>query len=216
MDDTFFLMLSQQVASGEVSVAVAFEQLKKLPKPWETAEWKARRAALLCPCCEKCGSATPPLVLFKRALPLFYSDLKTLLRNELSTAWCRPVFDSISEAEAEAAMRVDPASRDTCPTCGILTIRARKNLSPRYLCARGPGFEQPVARTYYPAAKTTDKSVALDAARSYLTGVKLHTALKDNDAEITQLALVESLRQSAEYVRLDQVNTLCRSCHYKG
>lgn len=216
MTESAFLRLSQQVGTGEVSVAAAFEQLKKLPKPWESAEWKAKRAAKLGACCAHCGGNTESLTLFNHELPLPYYDLKTQLRNELSIANGRAVFDSITEAEAEAVMVVDPALRDACPTCGILTMRARKNRTPRYLCARNHGFEQPVARTYYPIAKTTDKAVALDAARSFLTGFKMRELLQENDAEISRLALVMSLQQSAAYISLAQVTTLCRSCHYQA
>lgn len=216
MTEADFLYLSHQVGTGEVTVAAAFEQLKKLPKPWESAEWKAKRAAQLGTCCQQCGGTTEPLALFNHELPLPYHDLKTQLRNEWSIANARAVFDSITEAEAEAVMVVDPALRDSCPTCGVLTIRVRKNRTPRYLCARNHGFEQPVARTYYPAAKTIDKAVALDAARSFLTGVKMRELLQEKDADISRLALVASLQQSAAYVRLDQVTTLCRSCHYRA
>jgi hypothetical protein len=203
-----------RVEQGELSVAQAFEVLKKLPKPWETAEWKAKRQAVLKDHCEGCGSQEPPLVLFNRQLPVSYQDIKAQVRNSILMELGRSAFDSITEEQATAVMQSE--KRQACPTCGIINIRARKSMKPKYLCGRNHGFEQPVELDYYPIPKTTDRDKALQAAKNYLASVQLQNLLKANDEEVSRFALLESLAQSAEYVKLEAVTTLCRPCHYRA
>ncbi|RSK45482.1 hypothetical protein [Hymenobacter rigui] len=202
------------VEQGEWSVAQAFEVLKKLPKPWETAEWKAKRQDVLKDQCEGCGSQEPPLVLLNRQLPLSYPDVKTQVRNSILAELGRSVFDNITDEQAAAVMRSE--KRQACPTCGIINIRSRKSMKPTFLCGRNHGFEQPVELDYYPIPKTTDRAKALQAAKNYLASVQLQAVLKANDEAVSRFALLESLAQSAEYVKMEAVTTLCRPCHYRA
>jgi hypothetical protein len=202
-----------RVEQGELTVAAAFELLKKLPKPWETAEWKARRKEVLQDSCECCGGQQS-LKLFNRALPQKYMDVRRNFINEIMVESIRSVFDSITDAEAAAVMHSE--RREACPECGVITFRTRKNITPKHVCARGHEFEQPVERDYYAVSKTTDRAKAMDAAKSYLASVRLQAVIKEHNEEITRVALLESLAQSAEYVKLSHVVTMCSSCHFRA
>lgn len=213
--------LLDDLEAGAITWEQALTQVTALPKVWTTAEWKRQRDALIGPACAVCATTDGPFVLqhltpsphFKEVCETVKWELRHQLKAQMET----------QVAADDVAAHVGAGEeRPACPVCASISIRERKTMQPRYVCARGekglhplPYFETPVPVRYYAKQKTTDRAYALELAHEFLVSVATVAELRKYDQAIQHEATLRSLRQTLVYRSLKDTATYCKKCAFK-
>ncbi|WP_375416782.1 hypothetical protein [uncultured Hymenobacter sp.] len=124
------------------------------------------------------------------------------------------IANDITEDEALAAAQGE--ERAACPVCLSVAIRERKTMSPRFLCSKIHGFEQPTQVVYYPHVRSTDKNLAVDAAKDFLAARNVQVHVKRWYDEMSRQALLETLRQSIAFIEGKPYRHLCADCLWQA
>lgn len=212
-------VILDDLESGTITWEQALQQVTALPKAWQTAEWKARRAALIQDTCAVCATNKGPFVLQHLTPTLSFKEMCQVVKHQLREQLLPQVNARLTDEEvADHIGAGEP--RQACPHCGALSIRHRPTMAPHYVCAKcGPGaagFDQPVAVAYYTKQRTTDRPAAMAVAREFLASVGTVAQLREYNQHIQHEATLLSLRQTLAYRSLADTATYCKSCAFKA
>jgi len=205
--------LRQKLKTKEICYKYAYEQIKKLPKPWSRSEWKQKRAKLIKTECETCGSSKK-LTLQHTKQPTKFREFRKRFIDKLLYIYFKSIdIDKLINDSFD--LEVIPEKRLCCPVCDRLTIRYRETYEYNYICALGHKFKQPKIIDYYKHARTKDKEAAKE---SYAKWIKFQaklilTDLYDN--RIGRACLLSAMDESEIYMSMKHTKTLCGSCAFK-
>ncbi len=73
--------------AGAITWQEVFALLARAPKPWESPEWKKRRAEVLKDKCEACGTNEGPLYVQHTWHPFAFAELCDLAKEPLRAGW---------------------------------------------------------------------------------------------------------------------------------
>jgi predicted RNA-binding Zn-ribbon protein involved in translation (DUF1610 family) len=212
-------VILDELQAGTITWEQALQRVTSLPKVWQTAEWKERRAALIKDSCAVCATTKGPFVLQHLTPTLTFKEtcqvVKAWLREQLLPEVNAQLTDQ------EVAIHIGSGEpRQLCPHCGSLTIRHRPTIAPHYVCGKcgpgGAGFDQPTAGAYYAKQRTTDHGAAMATAREFLASFHTVAKLREYDYQIQHEATVLSLKATLAYRSLADTATYCKSCAYKA
>lgn len=221
--------IKNQFDAGLITWQQALELLKKATKPWQTSQWKNRRAEILGECCQTCGSREPPLVIQHRWHPRDFADLceavKPAFREEYAV---RHPF------VAPSVLSFDPLSvppplmeeRDCCPTCRSVAIKHRKRTND-WVCNGkvhyricGYVFAEPLKRLW--SRWTHEELIEMERRRHERLIPQAEREWESHFVqayadrichEATRLSFVEHDRYME--MRDSDVVTLCKKCSFK-
>ncbi|TVT36903.1 hypothetical protein FNT36_23830 [Hymenobacter setariae] len=209
----------ENLETGAITWEQALRQVTSLPKVWQTAEWKARRQALIQDNCAVCATTKGPFVLQHLTPTLSFKEMCQVVKYELRQQLLPQVNAALPDAEVAAHIGAGE-SRKACPHCGALSIRHRLTIAPHYVCGKygpgGAGFDEPTAVAYYIKQRTTDRAYAMKLAREFLASVATIARLREYDQQIQHEATLRSLRQSLAYRSLTHTATYCKGCAFKA
>lgn len=216
-----FHLLLAELEAGTITWPQALTQVTALPSPWTTAEWKQRRDELLGTTCTVCTTTDGPFVLQHLTHCASFKEVCYEVKAEFRERLWETVIPQVTD-ELVAEHIGEGEKRNTCPTCGSISLRERKTMYPPFLCQKcekdrhpAPFFETPVVARYYIRQKTTDRKQALAMAREFLTSVAMVAELRRHDDAIQHEATLRSLRQSITYRSLQHTATYCKKCAFK-
>jgi transposase-like protein len=219
------LEIRDKLANDEIDYTVAFEQIKKFPKPWHTKDWKTKRDKIIKSECEQCQSKDGVMVAQHLTHPLEFKTIRNEIFNTLfsevikSTAFPKPV---ITNTEIKEFHDKTTKIREACPHCRWIRIRKRKTMKPKYFCESCKvDFEEATTIQYNEIFKTifpTDEQVI-----TYLAEKMEKEAILDfkrslyakHEKEIGKKALLISIDLHLKYTELENVLTFCKRCAAK-
>lgn len=211
--------------AGEISWEEVFRQIALAPKPWESAEWKRRRAEVLKDKCETCGTSAPPLYVQHHWHPSTFAELcdvaKEILRDEFkrSHPYDPPVLSPFDPSLAPPQERTE---RDCCPRCDSVNIRFYKTFAKWHCNARrcGAYFESPGRRMY----QRFDEDEWVERSRyRHARPLREHDKqwqrnfVQSCHEQICSVATELSFLEHDRYVEMrpEDVRTLCKKCAFR-
>lgn len=212
------LEIKSQLLNKTVSYSDAFEQIKKLPKPWLTKHWKELRNEHLKDKCENCGSTEQPLVIQHTKQPrkfaVIYDEIMEKYASyEKTKAQLAKKYSA--EKYIEKYLKENSEIRGTCPQCETISIR-KNNKRNIYLCKHNHEFDTPVDVLYYTACRSKDREYAKERAISkmvYLNHSEMLSKLRaKNDEKVGREALLKSIEESIVYREFKNIKTCCKLC----
>jgi len=212
-------VILDNLAAGIITWEQALQRVTSLPKAWQTAEWKERRAALIQDACAVCATTKGPFVLQHLTPTLTFKETCQAVKAQLREQLLPEVNAQLTVQEV--ADHIGPGEpRQMCPHCGSLSIRHRPTMAPHYVCGKctagGLGFDQPTAGAYYAKQRTTDRATAMATAHEFLASFHTVARLREYDYQIQHEATVLSLKQTLTYRSLVDTATYCKSCAFKA
>lgn len=197
-------------------------------KPWTKATWKQRRAQIIGDTCGACGSTTPPLVLQHIWHPDPFAQcceqVKAQLLETTDYVVRHPFPEEPPPFDPETAPPQPFERRPSCPRCGSVNIRQRRNGSwacnyqyRRRRCSHE--FQEPVVTDYRKFDEAGWLS-HLESQHRWETGEKRRDwwqrFREENRAAILKGAALLTLEQHRRYVELkeDDVVTRCKKCAF--
>jgi len=212
-------VILEDLEAGTITWEQALQRVTSLPKVWQTAEWKERRAALTQDSCAVCATTKGPFVLQHLTPTLTFKETCQVVKAQLREQLLPEVNARLTDQEVAA--HIGPGEpRQMCPHCGSLSIRHRPTMAPHYVCGKcgpgGEGFDQPVAGAYYAKQRTTDHATAMATAREFLASFNTVAKLREYDYQIQHEATLRSLKSTLAYRSLADTATYCKSCAFKA
>lgn len=225
MEEKELLAIRESLTKGEIEYSEAFELIKKMPKPWHRKEWSSKRDSIIKSACEQCGTSEGTMVAQHLVHPREFKDIRDELFNRLfdeilsSTNLPKPV---VSEEDMKDFHERTTKMRQACPQCKWIYIRARKTMTPKFICEKCKiEFEEPILIKYNEVFKTIFPNQ--EQVVEYLTEKKekeirwnfRQEVFKKHEREIGRKALLINIDQHLQYMELKDVMTFCKRCATK-
>lgn len=168
-------------------------------KPWQTAEWKKLREALIKDYCEQCGRKEGPFVLhhLKRLSPLMLTRRK--VEDEIFDEYCRQ-NNVIADKHGQLHTIIQKEGLK-CPICSITISEYHRRKDGMFVCTNGHVVEHPIEGLI-------NKKVTVAKTR-FKRCVKHE--LNEN---IRQETIRQQQQQYEDYMAGDNTKTFCKKCAY--
>lgn len=217
-------LIKEELTNDIIDYSVAFERIKKLPKPWHTKEWNQNRDLLIKDYCEQCNSKSDILVAQHLTHPEKFTSIRRELFQEklhdyysVNTIKKPEVFDEDIRIFKENNVKI----RNACPNCKQLTFRERKTMQPKYFCQKCKNyFDETVEIEYVEKFKSISMNeqiieyILIQKFRENKIEIQ-NKLFKQFEKEISKVALLESIELHIKYVSLENTVTFCKKCASK-
>jgi hypothetical protein len=205
---------------NKIDYKEAYEKLKKLPKAHTTKHWKELRKIHLKDKCDNCGSMKPPLYITHTKQPSEFPPVynKLLIKKVGYDSMRLEVIKKLNEENIiKEYLEENSEYRDSCPYCGLITIRENKGKNV-FICSQNHTFQEPKNVLYYATARTTDyekaKIITLDFLTNYILNKKVKEFKDKFDLEIGRESLLFCIEGSIEYREFKHIKTCCKGCAF--
>ena len=217
-------LIKEELTKDIIDYNVAFERIKKLPKPWHTKEWNQNRELLIKNYCEQCNSKSVILVAQHLTHPEKFSSIrKELFHEKLHDYFLVNIIEKpeVSAEDIKVFKEKYLEIRNACPHCKKLTFRERKTMKPKYFCEKCKTyFDETVEIEYIEKIKSISTNEQISA---YIFGQKFYEnkmetqnkVFKQFEKEISKIALLKSIELHIKYVSLQEIVTFCKKCASK-
>lgn len=184
--------LRKHLIENKLTYSQAFEQIRKFPKPWETAEWKRESISKRKKYCEQCGNSEGIMNLIHLRQPLPFAELKEWISSQFLYDFCETnninkQLSEIKVTDEEIQSHRDQYTevRDTCPRCIRSSFKARKTITPLYRCIQcGFEFDEPIKSEYLTSINMYAVKVNLEEVLTFNKQNSVFQELKKTFTEI--------------------------------
>lgn len=221
MSIQIILKIIEDLSSDRINYKEAYDELKSLPKPWTTKEWKKNRESHIKNKCEVCNSEDGPFVLQHTKQPKEFSKVYDEVAQEdliESIRDYQKIYNQKIEEAIEYEIETGFELRESCPVCRVVNIRIRKNIRPKYVCVNNHSFDVPLTLKYYRKSQTTNLQVVRQKGLEILPAIieyKMRREFSEkNDLAIGKKALLKCLSESLEYWSFKHTKTACKKCSF--
>ena len=218
--------IEKLLIEDEVSYGQAFELIKKLPKAWQTKEWKLKKKEIQKEHCEQCGDTDSILVIQHLYHPPEFREVRNAIFNELYREYQTQnpeVFHIPVPSKEELAIfeKEYVEERMVCPNCKKQSFSTRKGVLPKYRCNNYHchlEFDNPDTINYIPARHLRlEENISLLDVYYSIQEINKYPKVKQNfyhsvKESIGKKALLYCIKLSKKYRDFIDTKTFCKPC----